>query len=305
MTTIPPRVSIGLPIYNGQRYLAEALESLLGQTFEVLELVICDNASTDLTGTICRDMEQKDKRLRYFRNATNIGGSPNHNRVFELSRGELFMWAGHDDIRHPEYIAKCVQVLDEHPELTICYSKTIDIDAHGTPLTDREVLLNIGDSSPANWYRDLTQLNHHVDPIYGIIRSEVLKKTKLEQSFPDSDRVLAAEVSLHGPFFRIPDGLFYRRRHQDNSVSMYPSRYDRMAWIAPQQVSRISFPYGRQVFEYFRSIQRAPLSWQERMQCYIGLLNWQIAHRNLLLQDWIYNAKQIVRPLAKLVYRKS
>ncbi|MEO2047111.1 MAG: glycosyltransferase family 2 protein [Pirellulales bacterium] len=304
MAIHPPRVSIGLPVYNGEQYLVQALESLLGQTFENIEVVVCDNASNDATEQICRDMAKSDSRLRYVRNDTNIGGFPNHNRVFQLSQGELFMWAGYDDLRHQDYVARCVEVLDNRPECAICYSQTQEIDAQGAPLTDREAILNTGDSSPAKRFHDLIGMDHQIEPIYGIIRSDILRKTKLEQSFPDSDRVLAAEISLHGPFFRIPDCLFYRRRHLENSISMYPSRYERMTWIAPQQASKVTFPYCRQLFEYFRSIRRAPLQWRERWRCYSYLLSWLRKYWNLLLHDCTYNAKQLMRPALNLVLGK-
>ena len=165
MAIYPPRVSIGLPVYNGEQYLVQALESLLGQTFENIEVVVCDNASNDATEQICRDMAKSDSRLRYSRNDTNIGGFPNHNRVFQLSQGELFMWAGYDDLRHQDYVARCVEVLDNRPECAICYSQTQEIDAQGAPLTDREAILNTGNSSPAKRFHDLIRMDHQIEPI--------------------------------------------------------------------------------------------------------------------------------------------
>ena len=92
-----PRLSIGLPVYNGENYLAESLDALLGQTYEDFELIISDNASTDGTADICRRYAKQDSRIRYIRQPRNIGCAPNHN-TGRYARGELFKWASDDDL---------------------------------------------------------------------------------------------------------------------------------------------------------------------------------------------------------------
>ena len=99
-----PRVSIGLPVYNGENFLEFALDSILGQTFQDFELIISDNASTDATESICRRYAAKDSRIRYYRNPNNQGAAQNYNRVFALARGEYFKWAAHDDVCKPNYL---------------------------------------------------------------------------------------------------------------------------------------------------------------------------------------------------------
>src|SRR5689334_10548773 len=106
-----PKVSVGLPVYNGQRYVRHALESLRRQEFEDFEVVISDNASTDQTGEICAEYVARDARFRYFRNETNIGASPNYNRTFELARGEYFKWCAHDDVCLPGFLSKCMATM--------------------------------------------------------------------------------------------------------------------------------------------------------------------------------------------------
>ena len=128
MTWNGPLVSIGLPVFNGDRFLRESIDSLLAQSFSDFELVISDNASTDDTSAICEEYERADSRIRYVRNKTNIGGFRNHNKVFELSTGKYFAWASHDDIRLPKYIESCVEVLERSRETILCYTKTTIID---------------------------------------------------------------------------------------------------------------------------------------------------------------------------------
>ena len=112
----PPRVSIGLPVFNGERYLARAIESVLGQDFRDLELIVCDNASTDRTPEICAAYARRDARVRYFRNPRNLGAGPNYDRCFRLARGEYFKWAAHDDRLAPDYLSRTVAALDAAPE---------------------------------------------------------------------------------------------------------------------------------------------------------------------------------------------
>src|SRR5207244_10480282 len=111
-TSKMPRVSIGVPVYNGERYIAETLDSLLAQTFEDFELIISDNASHDRTEGICRAYAAKDSRIRYVRNSTNLGAARNYRLAVELSSGEYFRWANCDDLFAPTSLSRCVEVLD-------------------------------------------------------------------------------------------------------------------------------------------------------------------------------------------------
>ena len=129
-----PRVSIGLPVYNGQRFVEEALHSLLKQTYRDFEIIISDNGSNDRTEAICRECASTDDRVRYYRNDENRGAAWNFKHVVDLSKGEYFKWAGHDDICAPEYVERCVDVLDRMPQVVLCYTKSILIDECGTPL---------------------------------------------------------------------------------------------------------------------------------------------------------------------------
>ena len=117
-----PRLSIGLPVYNGEDYLAESLEALLGQTYEDFELIISDNASTDGTTDICRRYARQDSRIRYFRQSRNLGCNPNHNFVIEQARGELFKLASDDDLYARDLLKRCVDVLDECPRYVLVHS---------------------------------------------------------------------------------------------------------------------------------------------------------------------------------------
>jgi glycosyltransferase involved in cell wall biosynthesis len=130
--TTNPRLGIGLPVFNGENYLEETLVSLLSQTYSDFELIISDNASTDGTGDLCRAYAARDRRIKYYRNSTNIGATQNWYRVFDLSCAEYFAPAAHDDLYAPDYMEKCIAVLQQDPSVVVCYSKTRVIDEHGT-----------------------------------------------------------------------------------------------------------------------------------------------------------------------------
>jgi glycosyltransferase involved in cell wall biosynthesis len=127
-----PRLTIGLPVYNGEKYIAESIEALLGQTFEDFELIISDNASTDETGDICRRYAKQDGRIRYVHQPKNIGSAPNHNFLLQQSRGDLFKWAAADDLYARDLLQHCVDALDEYPQVVLAHSWTAAIDNQGS-----------------------------------------------------------------------------------------------------------------------------------------------------------------------------
>ena len=292
----PPKVTVGLPVYNGEKYVDQAIESVLGQTYEDFELVISDNASTDRTEEICRTYADRDPRVRYVRLERNIGGSPNHNRVFELARGEYFMWIGHDDTRSPEYLERCVAPLEADPSLAICYSQTKYIDENGDPLDYREVELDVGSEDPLVRFRELIRADHQIEPQLGLIRSEFLRRTVLEGPYADSDRVLLAELGLHGRFHRVPEELFHRRDHAERLTRSGP-RQERTAWFNPDAPDSIVFPYYRQLREYVASIRRAAPSGRVRRACYRMIAGWAWQNRRVLVSDLRWGAVLTARRL--------
>ena len=127
-------VSIGIPVYNGEEYLAETLKSGLAQSVDDFEIVVSDNASTDRTSEICRSYQAKDPRIRYYRNDQNIGGALNFNRVFELSRAPLFHCGACDDLYEPLFLERCVDALDRDAGVVLSHARTKMIGEKGEPL---------------------------------------------------------------------------------------------------------------------------------------------------------------------------
>ncbi len=300
-----PRVSIGLPVYNGENYLREALDSILSQSFKDFELIISNNASTDGTADICKAYAAKDRRIRYFRNQTNLGAAKNFNRVFELSTGEYFKWAAHDDILTPDFLLKCVQRLDHDPAVILCYSKTKIIDARGLFLFDDDTKLDIDLTRPASRFGDLVLIVHPCFPVFGVIRAEILRKTPLIGGYTSSDRVLLGELSLHGRFFEIPEYLFFRRNHPRQSIMAFNYR-ERIIWFDPLKAGKIVFIVWRVFLEYCLAIKRAPLSWRDRWSCCLVMAKWFKMWWKGLAFDLLAAAKQIVlRPRPVFALQES
>jgi glycosyltransferase involved in cell wall biosynthesis len=279
-----PLVSIGFPVRNGEKYLVGALETLLAQTCQDFELIISDNASTDSTEEICRSYAAKDDRIRYSRNETNVGVGRNHNLVFLSSTGRYFMWAAHDDLYAPDYISKCVAVLESDASIALCNSLIARIDASGRCV--RTFGIDKGRSPHAHdRFRSLILMDHSCEQMYGLIRSSVLRRTGLHQNYTDSDRTLLSEIALYGPFYEIPEPLFFHRVHPESSVSVYPDWRARMLAFEPNLKGQKVFPHWLQCAHYFRSIRHSPLGWYERGLCYVRMGGWLLRYGRGLVKD--------------------
>jgi glycosyltransferase involved in cell wall biosynthesis len=272
-----PRLSVGLPVYNGERYLADSLDSLLAQTYHEFELIISDNASTDATEEICRDYVARDARISYVRQPVNLGATPNHNWTFEHSRGELFKWASHDDLYAPDLLRRCVDALDQDPALVLAHSWQAIIDAAGDVVLTVDYPLATADPRPHERFRSML-FTVGGDDFYGVIRSDVLRRTPLHGSYHHADRTLMAELALNGRFYQVPEVLFFRRDHPDRAERARPTIRSRAANMEPRRAHRWSNPTTRLLAEYVGgfvgAIRRAPLSSAERRRCYRHLASW-------------------------------
>jgi glycosyltransferase involved in cell wall biosynthesis len=279
-----PRVSIGLPVWNGENYLAEAVASILGQTYQDFELILSDNGSTDGTAAICRRYVAEDARVRYHRFDENQGAGKNFNFVFAEARGEYFKWAAHDDVLGPEYLSLCVETLDRDPLMVLCHTRSGRIDAEGRISGSYTWTMRLDSPHPRERFRDLIIVRHNCVAIFGVMRREVLAKTGLIGNYVASDRVLLAELSLHGKLYEIPETHFYRRDHPLVSSGL-DERTDRLAWFDPGLRPIISFPHWRIVQEYGRALRRADLPWRERLACWTQLPGHLMVRRSHLWRD--------------------
>lgn len=272
----PPRVSIGLPVYNGEQFVAETIESILAQTYPNFELIICDNASTDRTEALCREYAAKDERIRYMRNATNLGAARNYNLTVELATGEYFKWAAADDLIAPEYLEMCVKVLDANPDVLVCHSKSRFIDENGMHLRDHEDLLDFRDKSASERYaRYLFRRAGGWSAILGLMRLAELRKTALHGAYLAADKILLGELILRGQLFQLPQRLLSRRRHAQQSWQANRTKQALSEWFDPENRNRLLLPTGAKLLvESMRSIRRSPLSPGTALMCYKHAIVW-------------------------------
>lgn len=282
-----PKISLGVPVFNGETYLRSALDSLLAQTFLDFELIVSDNGSTDTTQEICEHYASLDARVRYVRQDRNRGASWNFNALFEMATGQYFKWAAHDDLCAPEYLEQCVAALDQDPRIVLAYPEMVDIDRGGHSIRLRKPIQWLDMASPSSRFRDLSLLHpsHTCEEIFGLIRSDVLKTTRLIGDYSDSDRTLLAELGLFGPFHEIPEVLFYHRLHPGSSVQVSPGRQERMAWFEPGKSGKLVFPHWRQFWDLMSVIWGGPISFNERMKCTFFMIRWLYRARIRLAGD--------------------
>ncbi|MCJ7515972.1 MAG: glycosyltransferase [Dehalococcoidia bacterium] len=210
-----PLVSIGMPVYNGELYIRQALDSLLAQDYENFELIISDNASTDKTQEICLEYVARDKRIRYYRNQTNMGAAWNANRVFELSSGEYFMWAAHDDFWKPRYLSSCLEAFNISEAIVLAGTECKGI----APETGELILIDKGLStvglSPVKRfvrYKSTLHGGRHIGGIfYGVHKRSVLREVMPAKKVMASDHLLMAGLCFQGEFVTVKERLMIKR----------------------------------------------------------------------------------------------
>ena len=281
-----PRVSIGMPVYNGEEFIAEAIESLLKQSFTDFELLIADNASTDRTPEICREFMAKDSRIKWLASPTNRGAAWNFNRLFFESKGEFFKWSAADDVTAPDFLEKCVEILDQKPEVVLCHCHTSKIDSQGERIGQYDLDNSLDVANPALHLRFRAQIlpRHSCVHVFGLIRREILAKTPLIGPYVSSDRVLLAELALHGPHHVIPEYLFARRHHEMTSIHL-DERTERAEWFDTNKKGKISMPAWRVVGELEMAVLRAPLNLAQYVRCDFEILRHCKYRRAALGQD--------------------
>jgi glycosyltransferase involved in cell wall biosynthesis len=272
VTSRPPRITIGVPVFNAESHLPQALDSIRSQTFESFEVIISDNASTDGTEEIARSYVRQDARFRYRRNPENIGAARNYNLLFREASSEYFKWMPYDDVMAPTFLSRCIEMLDKDRMAVLATSRVALIDENGTP-TDfdqrfrqyaarrrlRHVPVdrapNLGSSDPSLRFADVVLRKVWFFEVYGVIRSTALERTPLLALYTGSCQVMLAELSLLGPFRMVEDQLyscrfpyFYASDPRSDAVA---GKND------PDWARRIHFPQAQIAWGYLRAAARA------------------------------------------------
>ena len=273
ITMRKPALSVGMPVYNGERYLHKSLESLLNQDFDDFELIISDNGSNDRTETICRDFVQKDRRIRYFRSDENRGATWNFRRVVELAEGDFFKFAAYDDECHPTMLRRCMEVVRRgDPTVALVYTQSEFIDEssaviarEGGPNWDR-----VATSARTPHERLVHVLWHvlHGHAQYGVIRTSFLRHARPYGSVA-ADWVLLAELAMQGKILEVPEALFSLRKHSANTWNGTNTPLQILQWHNPDAkgIEKV-LPFRIAIiWQYIRSVHHLPLSLSEKFLC--------------------------------------
>ena len=274
-----PLVSIGLPVFNGEAYVAKAIESVLSQTMPDLELIICDNCSTDSTQIICEAFAAADSRVRYIRHASNLGAGPNYDYCFHLARGTYFKWAAHDDMLALNYLELAVAAFRQRPDAVLC---TVGIREIGPDEETMRTFANhfprAGARSAATRFGGLIHACHQCEDFFGLYRRQALVGSGLHDNYSGSDRVLLAEMALRGPWVSTPEYLFLHREHDKRytrAVLLVDTKQAAL-WqdtSGPAKRRNTMFHWGiyRRYWRLVNKNVRSPLG---RVACYVQLMVW-------------------------------
>lgn len=216
-------VSIGVPVFNGEKYIGQTLASIISQTYEDLEIIVSDNASTDHTREIVEEYVARDRRIRYIQQSSNIGAAGNFNNTFLISEGKYFKWAAHDDLLGTTFVETCVAALEREPDAILAQPlvQMIDADGQVSPLAayDRYHLLKMhelhlgGLPRASDRFAALARQPRPCWAQFGLMRRDALARTSLIAPHLWSDVTLGAELALIGRFVIVPEPLFFNRDH--------------------------------------------------------------------------------------------
>lgn len=262
-----PAVSIGVPVYNGERFLAHALDSMLAQGFADFEIVISDNASTDGTAAICSDFARRDPRVRVIRQPENIGAPRNWSYVVGAARGRYFKWASANDWCAPQFLERCVDALDRDASAVLAHGRTCLVDEDTGARTMYRDDIDILDARPSDRFRAAVRLLALNNAQSGLIRRAALLRTGLDRPYPAGDLVLMAELALAGRWLLLPEVLLYRRMGS-RTFTKFLGRDDVQAFFDPYSSSSSRNATLHRHRDYFAVLLNARMPMREKLRAF-------------------------------------
>jgi glycosyltransferase involved in cell wall biosynthesis len=284
VTMSRPDLTIGIPVYNGERYLRECLEGIAAQTFGDFRAIIGDNCSNDGTEEIARSFIAQDPRFEYVRHAVNMGGARNSNFLLDRCESTWFKWAYHDDLCDTDLFASSMQILARSDDTVLAYPQVRLIDGDGAVVGRHDDgALNLADDRVevrvANLLRRVvTQVQ------FGIMRTDVARDSGGTSLSVAGEMVLPLGMALRGRLDVVPGSYVYIRQHEERHGG---HRRSEMAWVAPDQRGT-PFPYSRSSFVMLAAVRSAPLTAVQRRRCIGALIrHWTIPQWRLVAGDLV------------------
>jgi glycosyltransferase involved in cell wall biosynthesis len=275
-----------MPVFNGESFLVEAIESVLAQDEQDLELILADNASTDATRSICQQYATWDDRVRYVGSDRNRGIAWNFNRLVDLARAPYFKWADSDDVLEPSHVRRCADALDAEPGAVLSFTWARYIDAEGRTLRT--------DVHPPDYWQDarpsvraagfLRLPTSHVLELQGVIRRDDLAATSRMGPYAASDLALILELALRGRFAEVPEPLFLHRMHQGRASIAAPTPRERCR-VHTEDGSAVLLPRWHLVGCLARGVLTSPAPARERVRTLPAVAGWSARHAGQLGYD--------------------
>jgi glycosyltransferase involved in cell wall biosynthesis len=281
-----PRVCVGMPVYNGERWIRESIDSILNQSYPSLDLRISDNASTDGTRAICEEYTTRDPRVRYFRNDHNVGVFRNYDLAFERCDADYFKWSAVGDICAPTFVSRCMEVLTSRPQVVLAYPQTVLFD---TDLSDGRLYdddLDLQDESPAQRFLTFLSRARLNNVMNGVIRSSTLRETALNQVFKSSDMSMIAELTLRGKIVQLSEPLYFRRAKPQTATAR-KNATELREFFAHEPVSTESLQTWKLEASLWRAVLHAPIPWRERARLYSYVTHRALWSRSTLMHELV------------------
>lgn len=220
-----PRLTVGVPVWNGEQFLEATLTALRDQDLRDIEVLIGDNGSTDATAAIAHRFAEQDPRFVYLGSDTNRGIPWNWNRLLARASGRYFMWNSADDVVRPGHLAACADALDAHPEAGIAFSRVVLADADDNLVGDMDDAgLDFLGLRPHERVELFFRRNVWQAIGYGgTFRTEQLRELGGLPAFWGGDCVLAVAMAMRAPWVQVPEQLFVSRRHAAQATNLLVS----------------------------------------------------------------------------------
>ena len=300
MKTDIPLVSIGLPVYNGENFVAEAIQCVLDQTFSDWELIICDNHSSDRTMAICLKFAEQDSRIHVYQNPRNMGVSFNYNEAFRRSRGRYFKWMAHDDLFAPQFIETCVEELEKNERLALVFPKMCHVSTDGQVLrrqaTDLSVLGSTVDSRAKQFMALATQGMDFIWLAYGLIRREIIEQSGAMGLHAGDDQVLLFKIALRGNIKQLDVEMFFRREHAQASTCKRGSTVrERAKFAYADDNRRLILPWCRLLKEHMMCVLNSHITFKAKLRCATAVIRRFLAAWKFFVEEAIHSPLDALR----------
>lgn len=261
-----PFISIGIPAYNSERNIGFTIEGFLAQSFGDFELIISDNASTDMTRDVVESFVKLDPRVRYERQPVNIGANPNFTYVVHRARGELFKWSASSDWCAPTFLERCKDELLAHDDTVLVVPRTRLFQDSLSQAQDYERDVEAIDDAPSARLEHLMTNLCLNNVMNGLIRMSALKQTRLMERYHGGDVVIMGHLVLLGKFRLLNERLFYRRMEATTATALQDQSAVRRHHY-PNLGANSLFQYSKCQLGWLRTALAPPMSLRERLRC--------------------------------------